>query len=764
MVFALALTLTTLSSIITDPLISSLLYATLGLLATASVVRGIVANAAAPRGPWLAIAAALLLFMVTAYLRTEDQTLGDLTASRSLVPDAVGFPAYLILGAGLALLVRHRRKLIGGLVDLSLDAAVAALAAMSLAWVFMASPAMAGAHAPLTVKALFILYPTVSVLMVTFTAQLAFTGGGTGDRSSLRTAMGAMTALLIGDIVYTLADARVWDAPTWIVNLPYGIAFSLIALLGWQPAFALITEPVPRSSATARTLRLPVVSVALAIPALVAAFRKDTFEDKVGLAIIVLLLAVVGTLRTSRALRAEEATQQVLAFRATHDQLTGLPNRSAAADHIEMRLRQRLTADASIAVLFLDLDRFKLVNDTYGHLLGDQLLISLGERISALDEPSTFSARIGGDEFVMVLDRVDGADEAVLLAETVRGRLSEPLRIGDIELPVSVSIGVAFADASDRHLSADELLRDADTAMYRAKDSGRDSVVMFDSAMRDRVARRLRVETDLRHAIERDELAVHYQPIVRLPSGAIVGFEALIRWHHPQLGTISPLDFIPVAEETGLIVEIGDWVLDTALGQLATLRRNLADGDRLTMAINVSTRQLLDPIVPRRIAALLAHHGVPGERVFLEVTESMLMDDPAAKLELLNAVKATGVMLSIDDFGTGYSSLSYLEKFPFDRVKIDRAFITGLNRSGGTGRPLVAAILAMADALGLDTIAEGVETPNECDALESLNCGYAQGFLFSRPVPPDQSPQAVMRWGIAQDNGGGAPELAQFTQ
>jgi EAL domain-containing protein (putative c-di-GMP-specific phosphodiesterase class I) len=284
--------------------------------------------------------------------------------------------------------------------------------------------------------------------------------------------------------------------------------------------------------------------------------------------------------------------------------------------------------------------------------------------------------------------------------------------------------------------------------MYSAKEVGRDAVVVFDDSMRDRVAHRLELERDLRHALDRGELTVYYQPVVHLPSGEISGFEALLRWHHPTRGTVSPLTFIPIAEETGLITKIGAWVFDEACRQLRVWRTSLRNGDRLTMAVNISARQLNDSDLPFMIDRTLWRHRLDGQAVCLELTESMLLDNPDAAVGILERLRERGLHLAIDDFGTGYSSLAYLQRFPFDRVKIDRAFVEPLDQPDSSEHQLVAAIVAMADALGMATVAEGVETIEQAHQLVAMGCGTAQGFYYSRPVPADAVPDAVQRLGV----------------
>ncbi|MEP6623505.1 MAG: GGDEF domain-containing phosphodiesterase, partial [Acidimicrobiia bacterium] len=335
--------------------------------------------------------------------------------------------------------------------------------------------------------------------------------------------------------------------------------------------------------------------------------------------------------------------------------------------------------------------------------------------------------------------------EALEVADRTRRRLAEPFEVRDSEIASSISIGVAVADGRDSAVDGEAMVRDADTAMYQAKDAGRDGVAAFDGSMRDRASRRLALERDLHHAVARNELALHYQPIIDLVTGRITGFEALLRWEHPTWGQIPPLSFVPVAEDTGLIVDIGAWVLHEALVQLAAWRRDLPRGSKLSMAVNVSARQLRDHQVVDRVQRAIQDSGVPAESVTLELTESTLMENPASAAALLTQLKGLGVNIAIDDFGTGYSSLAYLRRFPVDAVKIDRAFVDDLDREDTAEETLIAAIVAMAGALEVETIAEGVETEAQHERLRALGCDEAQGYLFSRPASADQIPAIVAR-------------------
>jgi diguanylate cyclase (GGDEF)-like protein/PAS domain S-box-containing protein len=425
--------------------------------------------------------------------------------------------------------------------------------------------------------------------------------------------------------------------------------------------------------------------------------------------------------------RAEEA----LAHQALHDDLTHLPNRLLLVDRLALSLARAERFGTNVAVLFLDLDRFKLVNDGLGHVVGDQLLIEMAERLTGSIRASDTVARFGGDEFVIVREDVADVSEAVEFAERIVAVLHEPITLSGRELYATTSLGIALGGAG---ASADQLLRDADAAMYRAKDLGRARIELFSHELQQQVAARLDLETALRQAIERDELDLLYQPIVRLADGRVVGAEALLRWHREGHGVVLPSDFIPVAEETGMIVAIGTWALEHALAELRALTRMHGGSDWPLLAVNLSALQLRLPTSLEMVRDVIRASGIQPSMLSLEITESALMDDIDTSARAMRALRELGVKLAVDDFGTGYSSLAYLKQLPIDALKIDRTFIDGLP-GDQHDRSITEAIITLGNSLGLTIVAEGVETVEQWIALDELGCTVGQGFLWSPPIP-----------------------------
>lgn len=429
-----------------------------------------------------------------------------------------------------------------------------------------------------------------------------------------------------------------------------------------------------------------------------------------------------------RDLSERKRLETVLSHAARHDPLTGLPNRQRLFEVLDERFGRRLHS----TVLFLDLDDFKLVNDSEGHGLGDEVLRVIAARLRAAVRVGDVVGRLGGDEFLVICDELpaaEAADCAARLLEVIR----EPIALRSRQHFVSASIGVATWTGED--ITAEELVRRADIAMYEAKNSGRRRVTLFDTEMLRQVVERSQLERDLRAALERDELCLHYQPICQLSDGHLSGFEALVRWNHPVLGRLTPESFLSVALSSGLGSDLADWVLEQAVSDLAQLRRL---DHQLRVSVNLSPNQLLAPDLASRIEQCLSRHGVPGTHLVLEITEEALVGDVDLSRRAVAEARALGLQFAIDDFGTGYSSLSMLHHLPVDFVKIDRAFVHELGRSAGASQ-IVRLVLALADELGLRAVAEGIERAEQLDELMALGCRWGQGYLFSPPVPIDQA-------------------------
>jgi diguanylate cyclase (GGDEF)-like protein/PAS domain S-box-containing protein len=421
-----------------------------------------------------------------------------------------------------------------------------------------------------------------------------------------------------------------------------------------------------------------------------------------------------------------------LDFQAHHDPLTNLPNRALFDRVLAEAIERKPELGGEVAVVFADIDNFKVINDSLGHRTGDELLVAVAERFSHELRPDDVIARFGGDEFVILLERVEDLDDVRGVADRLAEAIREPFELDGQHRFVSASFGVALAEGHE--VCADDLIRDADAAMYQAKEQGKARLEFFDESLRTRAIERLELEAGLRDALAEGQLELHYQPEIRLEDGAMFGTEALLRWAHPTHGMISPARFVPIAEQSGLIVPIGEWVLETACHQAAEW---IAAGrEDFVMSVNLSPRQLSSPNLASVVAGALDESGIPASALCLEITESAIMEDPEAAHAILQGLKALGVRLAIDDFGVGYSSLSHLKYLlPVDVIKIDKSFVDGLLESTDS-RAIITAIIQLAHALGVQAVAEGVESSEQAEALREMNCHIAQGYHFARPMPP----------------------------
>lgn len=431
---------------------------------------------------------------------------------------------------------------------------------------------------------------------------------------------------------------------------------------------------------------------------------------------------------------ARKALEERLQHQAFHDPLSNLPNRMLFMDRLRQALARVRRSEGTLAVLFLDLDNFKVINDSLGHHVGDQLLIAVAERLRSCLRTQDTAARLGGDEFTVLLEDVADVRDATHVAERIIEQLRAPFTIHGQDVYTSPSIGVALSSAEHEH--ADTLLRDADLAMYRAKTGGKARYEVFDRSLNTQAIERLELENDLRRVIEREELRVYYQPVIDLQTGRIVEVEALVRWKHPQRGLISPARFIPLAEETGLILPLGRWVLAEACRQVRAWQLEYPLDPPLMLSVNLSARQFQHPTLLDDISAIVHAAELPAESLKLEITESVAMHDATATISTLWLLKGLGIAIAIDDFGTGYSSLGYLKRFPIDALKIDRSFVDQLDLNP-ENRAIVKAVVTLAHTLNLSVTGEGIETLDQLEHLQSLGCERGQGFFFARPVPPE---------------------------
>ncbi len=453
-----------------------------------------------------------------------------------------------------------------------------------------------------------------------------------------------------------------------------------------------------------------------------------------------------------RAVLQTQALLSRLEHQATHDRLTGMLNRDGLSPRVDAAIsRFKARPERHFAVLFLDFDNFKRLNDAYGHDLGDDLLRQVGLRLYAIAltghlmqdanyEPAV--ARLGGDEFVVLLEELSRPEDAEEVANRLISALGREYLINGVRVTSSISIGIAHGSQS--YSGAAELLRDADAAMYEAKAAGRGCYVVFDSLLRERIEKRAHIERELRVAVESRQLSLAYQPIISLDSGRLIGLESLLRWQHPELGSVAPADFIPVAVDSGLIGPIGDWVLENACAAFRELQQQMSENAPDFIGVNISRRQLTDPGLTAKISSALMASGIDPQCLHLEITESELVTDLNAARDTLREIKQLGVVLSVDDFGTGYSSLASLYDFPIDVFKLDRSFIAA-DLTSERGRALMAvthAVLQLARNIGVRVIAEGVETSQQLAVLQSLRCDMAQGYFLGRPMPAEQ----ILAW------------------
>jgi len=682
------------------------------------------------RQPWRLLLYSAWLFFAGIILRAVVPGAGaSPPTSMALIPDAFVLPGYVLMGFAFAGMLRRRRAADDD--PARVDALLVGLAAAFMCWTYLIVPSMAQTDlTPLRIANSF--FPVIDVVLLVLAAQLAISGGA--RQPSLWLLLSASATMFVGDFLFMLRDGALADVPQHAVDVLFMATFLLVGAAGLHPSMRTLTEPQQVVITDLSKIRTFLIALMVVLPTVVTTMvpAGSTLNGVVrAILCVLLILAVFARVvrsNNSRA-RAEQATRR----RATHDALTDLPNREFLAETIETWGDRAAAEQQEISLLFIDLDRFKMVNDHWGHQVGDELLCAVAGRLSAQLRDADLVCRIGGDEFVIALASPSHSALAESLADRVLAEFTYPFELSVGNVVISASIGVAKSLGGAQAL---ELIRDADTAMYKAKGSGRNAYALFDTSLRDEVRDRMNLEQALRRALPSGELAVHYQPIVDLETGELDGFEALMRWQHPTLGAVSPAEFIPVAEETGLIVESGAWLLRESVAQLAAWTAERGPGARrLHVSVNVSVRQLRDYALVAVVRDVLTATGLAPEQLWLEITESGVMTDIDTALTTLNQLRGLGITLCIDDFGTGYSSLSYLNRLPVGIVKIDQSFVSRVGAEG-IDEPIVRAVLAMTRAMNLRVVAEGVETESQRDWLREQGCDLAQGWFYGKAELP----------------------------
>ncbi len=681
------------------------------------------------------------------------------TAAIQVLTQSIFLTVQLVLAAGLVFIVS--RRLGSDPRSVLVDGLIVATGAWFFVWMFLVQPTLDLTDRPVAVTSLIGLTLAVSVIVLFTLATLLF--GDTARTTSVWMIAGAISFTLVGDFIYAAIDSGriILDSHLAISSYVMGLFLASAAFL--HPSVQTLTTHVDVRRNNPQFGRLIVTTVALSIPVVMLALTEPADNtDRMVRAISIFVLTTAVVARVVLAVRQNAATQRQLEYAAQTDALTGLPNRSLMIEHVAAALRTAWSRSAQPAVLFIDVDRFKNINDSLGHQAGDDILVAVSSRLRNALPQRCVVGRISGDEFVVLDPDNRDTAEAIVLADRILECFHEPLVARQGDVFVSASIGVATHRPGGNN-DAEDLLRQADTAMYRAKDAGRNCVAVFDDSMLERVTQRLAVETALYRALERRELRLVHQPIVDIDLGEVVGFEALMRWERDDGTMISPAEFIPIAEETGTIVPIGAWALLEALTHLrGWINEGICRRDA-TMSVNVSPRQLHDVNFVSVVNEALMRAHIPADQLWLEVTEGVMIAEPEQALEALRKLCDLGVRVAIDDFGTGYSSLSLLQRFPIQRLKIDRSFISGVADELGS-RSLVRTIIAMGDSLGLDMVAEGVESVRQLQALAELKCSKAQCFLISHPVAPDlmgQTVSALEQFGSWQRLRGTAAEREQ---
>jgi diguanylate cyclase (GGDEF)-like protein len=659
-----------------------------------------------------------------------------------------GYLAAVPLAVAALLVLPAAAQSMAGLLRIVLDGVMVALALFCTSWILVLGPLFAAGGDNLLSTILSLAYPVGDVVTITMLifALLRARQGGEAARQPLYLIGLGLTGIALADSGFVYLTSQTSYTSGSFIDIGWFAGFAVLFVAARRPERPVAAAEAERGLRFVSSLSVPYTPVVImATTVLFQHLRGEALDGTATFtAMAVLLLIVlrqVLTLRENLALvrnleeRVERRTadhrrlQEELAHQAFHDSLTGLANRALFKDRVEHALTRLQRRRRPLAVFFLDLDRFKAINDSFGHASGDALLIAVSRRLRDCVRAEDTVARLGGDEFAVLVENLAGDAEVRIVADRVKEAFRDPIVIDGRELAVAASIGIALSEAGAE--TADDLLRNADLAMYRAKAAG-GGARQYIPEMHAGMIERLELESDLRQALAREQLYLVYQPIVDLQTGRLSGAEALLRWQHPTRGVVSPADFIPVAESSGMIVPIGEWVLRQACRD-ARRWDEIPGGEALSVSVNLSGRQLQTSELPSVVPHALLEAGLAPGRLTLEMTESVLIDRSDEMLALLHELRRIGVRLAIDDFGTGYSSLSYLHRFPVDIVKVDRSFVESLTGEADE-ISLAESIIRIGQGLRVTTVAEGIEDTTQLEALQRLGCDHGQGYYFARPM------------------------------
>ena len=705
---------------------------TMSLLSAAAILAGVARWRPVRRTPWVLAAAGIVLAGVSVAWMVVEPEVGGHPWS-----DVAIAVAYGVLIAAAAQLSAGKRP--GRDLDAVLDGGIVAAAAAIVVWLVVLSPTVAS-NAPRAHVLESIGLIGGDLVLLVIVGSIASVDA-VARNVAYRLILAGLVVSFLSDLVFLMVGIAGHRTPGLdIVVISTLAVFVAVAAAALHPSMAALSIPERAAPRRPHPTRLVLLTVAACLPPVVIVSVQLDATDRwfVGLLALVLAVLIVARLallvqRGERELAARKALEHRLRHGVTHDPLTHLGNRRWLAARLDRALELAERTDGHVAVLVVDLDDFGAVNDAFGHVTGDQVLVHVAARIVAAVRTSDVVARLGGDEYVICLEAVHDTAEVLEVAGRVEAAVADPLFLEDVDLVVTATVGVATTVDTPR--TAEELLRDADAALLRGKEAGRHQIVLCDDELRREAAVRGQIEHELRGAVHRDELVLRYQPEVLLDSGALFGVEALVRWEHPSRGLLGPDQFLPVAERSGLIAEVGSWVIAEACRQRAVWERQLGAAAPV-VSINVSPVQLARSHVADELRAGLAAWDLDPSSLRVEVTETAVLADELRMLEALAAIAELGVALAVDDFGTGYFSLRDLARYPIEIIKIDQSFVAGLG-GGGVEEAIVRSTIRLAQSLGRATVAEGVETEEQVAVLRRLGCTVAQGYAFGRPMVPD---------------------------